>query len=87
MKIYKSEISDGLSDILNNLRKVRPSKYLGALQNRPSKLSTALRKSHVRGRWGEIELRRVVEIAGMTNYCDFSEQVSIIDEETKKYEV
>ena len=71
-----------VSDILNNLRKVRPSKYLGALQNRPSKLSTALRKSHVRGRWGEIELRRVVEIAGMTNYCDFSEQVSIIDEET-----
>ena len=29
-----------------------------------------------------MQLRRVVEIAGMTNYCDFSEQVSIIDEET-----
>lgn len=46
-------------------------------------LVTALKTSHVRGRYGEIGLRRIVEAARMTNYCHFTEQDSVATENGK----
>jgi DNA recombination protein RmuC len=46
----------------------------GLLQAEAGKLSTALRSTTTAGTWGELQLRRVVELAGMTAYCDFAEQ-------------
>src|SRR5215208_6362541 len=55
----------------------RLSEQIIALGSTATTLSRALRTPAVRGRWGEMQLRRVVEIAGMLQRCDFDEQAGV----------
>jgi DNA recombination protein RmuC len=51
------------------------------LQNQTARLVDALKRPGVRGRWGELQLKRVVELAGMVEHCHFSEQPTLnVDE-------
>ncbi len=86
-------VSDSLGQVSTELGKIevarvdayaRLEKHLESLTDtqqelhlETGKLVSALRTPHVKGRWGEIQLRRVVEMAGMLPYCDFDQQVSV----------
>jgi len=51
------------------------------LRDQTQQLASALRTPNVRGRWGEVQLKRVVELAGMAEHCDFETQVSTLAED------
>ncbi|MDL9935759.1 DNA recombination protein RmuC [Gordonia sp. ABSL1-1] len=61
----------GLSEQVRGMRAASQ-----ALNDQTRQLANALHTTHIRGRWGEVQLERVVELAGMTKHCDFATQVS-----------
>lgn len=71
---YES-ISAQVSALTNLQERVRES---------TEQLKTALRSPVQRGRWGEMQLRRVVELAGMLEYCDFSEQKTLFGDTNQR---
>jgi DNA recombination protein RmuC len=70
---------EGLQQQIRNLSRTEE-----ALQRETRHLAEAMRNPVMRGRWGEVTLRRVVELAGMTEHCDFTEQVSVQGEEARR---
>jgi DNA recombination protein RmuC len=70
---------EGITAQLNALTQLQERVRLSADQ-----LKTALRSPIQRGRWGEMQLRRVVELAGMLEYCDFAEQETLFGERNQR---
>src|SRR6476661_4683036 len=79
-------VRDGLDRLQDQLQDLHAQRHawqgelrqqVDVLRRETSALSTALRRPQVRGRWGELHLRRAVEIAGLVSRCDFDEQVTL----------
>ncbi len=79
LETSRAEAYGGLKTLVEGLQESQD-----ALKAETGNLVKALREPQVRGRWGELQLRRCLELAGMLDYCDFREQVSVTVEERMK---
>jgi DNA recombination protein RmuC len=82
MEAQRSGAYSKVETLVENMQKSIPAS-LDALKNETAQLITALRAPKTRGNWGELQLKRCVEYAGMVQYCSFSEQVTARDEDDK----
>jgi DNA recombination protein RmuC len=78
MEVARSGAYAKVETLVETMQSTIP-KSLDALKNETSQLITALRAPKTRGNWGELQLKRCVEYAGMVEYCSFSEQVTARD--------
>jgi DNA recombination protein RmuC len=82
METQRSGAYSKVETLVETMQKTIPAS-LDALKNETAQLITALRAPKTRGNWGELQLKRCVEYAGMVQYCSFSEQVSARDDDDK----
>ena len=82
MEVKRSGAYSEVKILVENIQNSIPAS-LDALKNETAQLVTALRAPKTRGNWGELQLKRCVEYAGMVQYCSFSEQVTARDEADK----
>ena len=82
MEVVRSDAYGGIRALVEGIGKSIPES-LNSLRGETAQLITALRAPKTRGNWGELQLKRCVEYAGMVQYCSFSEQVTARDEQEK----
>ena len=82
MEIARSGAYSEVKTLVEGMQNSIPAS-LESLKNETAQLITALRAPKTRGNWGELQLKRCVEFAGMVQYCSFSEQVTARDEADK----
>jgi len=78
-EVYIREVELNNSKTFGSLRNYLDTLQVNQknLEKETSALVSALKAPKIRGRWGEIGLRRIVEFSGMSSYCDFQEQVNL----------
>ena len=74
LRLLDRDRQDAYSGLTNQVRQLSVSQE--TLQKETRNLVTALRAPQTRGRWGELQLKNVVEMSGMVRHCDFEEQVT-----------
>ena len=74
LRLLDRDRQDAYSGLTNQVRQLSVSQ--DTLQKETRNLVTALRAPQTRGRWGELQLKNVVEMSGMVRHCDFEEQVT-----------